>query len=220
MQAKLLRVLQERTFLPVGDINPISVDIRVVAATNRNLSEDVREGRFREDLFFRLNVLNIHIPPLRDRRSDISSLAFHFLEQFMDRFPHLTSFTQETMNAFLQYNWPGNVRELRNAVERAASLSTTDALQFQDLPDVIREFCANDATIGGAQMLASTSGENLFSFRARAEREYLINLMLQYQGNISQAAQAAGTARNTFYKMLRDAGLRVEDFRNKQGQGC
>ncbi|HBF33581.1 TPA: sigma-54-dependent Fis family transcriptional regulator [Candidatus Sumerlaeota bacterium] len=212
MQSKLLRVLQERTFTPVGDVNPMSVDIRVVAATNRNLQEDVREGRFREDLFFRLNVLNIHIPPLRDRRSDISLLAFHFLEQFMDRFPHLTAFTQETISAFLRYNWPGNVRELRNAVERAASLSITDALQFDDLPDAIREFCVAGPTSATAA-LPTPTGENLVTFRSRAEREYLISLMIQHQGNISHAAQSAGTARNTFYKMLRDAGLRVEDFR-------
>ncbi len=138
LQTKLLRVLQEKEIERLGGSRPIKVDVRVIAATNRNLEEMMREGRFREDLYYRLNVVPIFIPPLRERREDIPVLAYHFLDLFREQYTKEVRIAPEVMDAFMEYHWPGNVRELRNVVERMVILDTDGILTLEDLPAELR----------------------------------------------------------------------------------
>jgi two-component system response regulator HydG len=136
MQVKLLRVLQEREFQRVGGNRTIQADVRVLAATNTDLEESVRAGRFRQDLFFRLNVINIHLPPLRERREDISLMAYHFLRRFARKNNRLLEgFDPEVLDVFQRYNWPGNIRELQNVVERGVILSRGPLITLAELPE-------------------------------------------------------------------------------------
>jgi transcriptional regulator with GAF, ATPase, and Fis domain len=138
LQVKLLRVVQEREFERVGGVKSLKTDVRIIAATNRNLEEEVEQGRFREDLYYRLNVIPINLPPLRERRDDIPLLVKHFLAKYgTDRNPSLTGFGKKAMNLLMQYRWPGNVRELENLVERMVVLCEGTEVEPGDLPDKI-----------------------------------------------------------------------------------
>ncbi len=140
LQVKLLRVLQERSFERVGGTKPIHVDIRLITATNKNLHKEVAAGNFREDLFYRLNVVNIHIPPLRERGEDIPLLAFHFLQKFSKQnAKEIHGFSQEAMQALSAYDWPGNVRQLENIVERSVVFCQNSLVGYDDLPDELKE---------------------------------------------------------------------------------
>jgi two-component system NtrC family response regulator len=140
LQVKLLRVLQEHSFERVGGTKPISVDIRLIAATNKDLKEAVQQGRFREDLFYRLNVIHIHIPPLRERAEDIPLLAAHFLQQFArENEKDVTGFSPEAMQALSAYDWPGNVRQLENVVESSVVLARSEHIGYEDLPDELKD---------------------------------------------------------------------------------
>src|SRR5256714_3132354 len=136
MQAKLLRVLQEKEVRPVGSNQKIKVDVRVIAATNRDLETAYKEGTFRKDLYFRLNVVTLHLPALRERKSDIPTLVHYFLDKFAPG--RMITISSSAMKCMLQYEWPGNVRELENAIERAVGLASQDAMDVSDLPPVIR----------------------------------------------------------------------------------
>ncbi len=138
LQTKLLRVLQEKEIERLGGSRPVKVDVRVIAATNRNLEEMMREGKFREDLYYRLNVVPIFIPPLRERREDIPVLVYHFLDLFREQYAKEVRIAPEVMDAFMEYPWPGNVRELRNVVERMVILDTDGILTGEDLPAELR----------------------------------------------------------------------------------
>jgi DNA-binding NtrC family response regulator len=146
-QVRLLRVLQEREFIRVGSTTPVKTDVRLVAATNRNLEEEVQEGRFREDLFYRLNVIQVHLPPLRDRRDDISLLLQHFLEKHKGKDAQLPSISEACVNRLIRHDWPGNIRELENVIERAVALCQDAIIDVNDLPSTILE--------GGAPRSAS-----------------------------------------------------------------
>jgi DNA-binding NtrC family response regulator len=140
LQAKMLRFLEEKTFRRVGGSRDLTVDVRIVAATNRDLEEAVREGRFREDLYYRLQVIPIEMPPLRERRGDVELLVAHFVTRFNKEFhKHTRGFTPEALEALREYDWPGNVRELRNVVERAMILETKEVLDLDDLPASVRD---------------------------------------------------------------------------------
>ena len=134
MQVKLLRFLQDRQFTPVGEVRPRKADVRIIAATNRDLREDIREGRFRQDLFYRLNVINIHIPPLRERKKDIPLLVKHFVDVYQKKLQkQITSVTPAAMKQLEQYPWPGNVRELENTIERALVVDSDGKIDVDDL---------------------------------------------------------------------------------------
>src|SRR5262249_9587656 len=136
LQAKLLRVLQEKEVRPVGSNQKVKVDVRVIAATNRDLETAQREGKFRRDLYFRLNVVTLHLPPLRERRSDVTALVHYFLDRFA---PGKTmTISPPAMKCLLQHDWPGNVRELENCMERAVALGSQDVLELADLPPALR----------------------------------------------------------------------------------
>jgi DNA-binding NtrC family response regulator len=192
-QAKLLRVLQEGEFERVGSSRSRRVDVRILAATNADVRAEVAAGRFREDLFFRLNTVEIHLPPLRERRDDIPPLAGHFLKQFAARYRRpVTGFSPDGMRALLEYSWPGNVRELAHAIERATLLAEGDAVTAADL----NFRAATDA----APKLDEMSLEEV-------ERALITKALARHEGNVSLAAQVLGLSRSALYRRLQRHGL-------------
>jgi len=193
-QAKFLRVLQERVFRRVGGTRDIRVDLRVITASNRPLEARVKEGQFREDLFYRLNVIPIHIPPLRERRDDVMPLALHFLtESNVRSHKSIKGFTPETERLLLTYPWPGNVRELRNLIERLVILGTSDHIEPQHLP-----------LQSASQAVEVPREETQQGFRtlAEVERAYINQVMQRVEANKSRAAKILGISRQTLRKKL------------------
>jgi two-component system, NtrC family, response regulator AtoC len=199
LQAKLLRVLQEKEVRPVGSNQKVKVDVRVVAATNRDLEAAQNEGKFRKDLYFRLNVVTIHLPALRERRSDIAALVHYFLDRFA---PEKTlTVTPAAMKCMLQYDWPGNVRELENCIERAVALGSQETLDLADLPPALRVQQEAGPVIepiftGAAASPANTDLEEI-------ERDTIQRVFEQVQGDKTQARKMLGISRATLYRKLK-----------------
>jgi two-component system response regulator HydG len=203
MQVKLLRVLQEREFTRVGGEEMIRVDVRVIAATNRDLLRSVAEGRFREDLFYRLNVVNLRVPALRERREDIPLLAQHFLKTFAQRNRKtLQGFTPRAMDRLLRYPWPGNVRELMNTVERGVVLCRTDVLDEEDVAPVL-EAETPQASAGQGGVAAAMTGASLED----VEKAAILKTLDEAGGNKSEAARRLGITRRTLHLKLKKYGL-------------
>ncbi|MDY0351215.1 MAG: sigma-54 dependent transcriptional regulator [Desulfobulbaceae bacterium] len=197
MQAKLLRAIQEREIQRVGSDAPIKVDVRIIAATNRELLEDVRTGRFREDLYYRLNVINLRVPSLRERQEDIPLLAQHFLHRFADRNRKtLKGFTPGAMDLLVRYAWPGNVRELENAVERAVIMSLGDYVAERELPPAV---AAHDNEAGGEIPAAGMAGLPL----EEVEKAAIVQTLRETGGNKSEAARILGITRTTLNNKIR-----------------
>ena len=208
MQVKLLRVLQERTLRRIGGTAEISVNVRVVAASNQNLAALVREGRFRSDLYYRLKVVEIELPPLRDRPGDIPLLAQHFVRELAARHGGAVSGVSSAALLFLsRYHWPGNVRELRNVLERAMLLSESNQVMPVDLPEEIVEAPSSPALDGDFNS-AKKRAVNEF------ELGYLQALLKEAGGNISRAAARAGLQRTALHRLLVRHGLKAEDYRS------
>ncbi|NQU24574.1 MAG: sigma-54-dependent Fis family transcriptional regulator [Candidatus Nealsonbacteria bacterium] len=223
LQVKLLRVLQEHEFERVGDTQTIRVDTRVVAASNRDLLTEVEADRFREDLYYRLNVITITLPPLRRRREDIPALVSHFLRIYSDQNAlHVPHYEPVAMEAMQAYDWPGNVRELQNYVERAVVLAPGDEFTRDLLPEAVLGRKAH--RIGRARgadletlafelvdcgiTKAGSQGDNLHAtIVARVERELIAQVMAACDGVQTKAAARLGINRNTLYKKLREYGL-------------
>jgi two-component system response regulator HydG len=202
-QVRLLRVLQERHVRPVGSNRSIPIDVRVVAATNRKLEEEVAARRFREDLFYRLNVVAIELPPLRARGDDVLLLAHHFLEKHSARHnKSVRGFVPEALEALVNHVWPGNVRELENAIERAVVFSASDILSFDSLPTALRAI--SSAPPGRAN---GTTDLPLLDARARFERRYLSEVLEAARGNLTAAAKQAGMDRSNFRRLLKRHGI-------------
>ncbi len=209
LQAKLLRTLQERTFRRLGAVRLVSVDLRVICSTSRDLNVEVRQGRFRQDLLYRLNVVTICLPPLRERGSDIGVLAHHFLKEFSRAMDDREVTLSPEASALLeQYRWPGNVRELRNVIERAVVLCDGRSVRAEDLPDYVRE----EARLG--QQIQAAAG-----YKAARERwieaqgkQYLTALLQQYNGNISAVAREAHISRKSVYELLRRFAVETGSF--------
>ena len=194
-QAKFLRVLQERVLRRVGGTRDIKVDLRIIAATNRPLETRVKDGQFREDLFYRLNVIPIYIPPLRERREDILPLARHFVLDANTRFhKSIKGFTPEAERLMLGYQWPGNVRELRNLIERLVILGSSDFIEPQHLP-------AQFATQVRQAVVTEQTGDELRTL-AEVERAYIAQIMQRVESNKSKAAKILGISRQTLRKKL------------------
>jgi len=223
LQVKLLRVLQEHEFERVGDTQTIRVDTRVVAASNRDLLEEVDEGRFREDLFYRLNVITIVLPPLRERREDIPSLVGHFLKIYNEQnnryVPHVERPAMESLQA---YDWPGNVRELQNYIERAVVLAPGDELTLDLLPEAVRgqkprrigRIRSSDLGSLACELVrlgiaaAGPIADNLHaSIVNRVERELIAQVLAECGGVQIKAAARLGINRNTLHKKLEEYGL-------------
>ncbi len=205
LQAKLLRVLQERQFRRIGGEELIKVDVRIISATNRNPERAVEEKRLREDLYYRLNVVPIYLPPLRDRREDIPHLVHHFIKKYNPFCSiDVRGISNEAMHCIKEYLWPGNVRELENVVHRAMSLTDRNTIGLHDLPDDVQE------------SKAELTDEMLHNLKYREAKEkcldqfgkrYVSKLLEKYQGNISKVARAAGISRKTLYRMLENYGI-------------
>ena len=206
LQAKLLRALQQGEVQRVGSDKPLTVDVRVIAATNRNLQEEVAAKRFREDLYFRLNVINIEVPPLRRRPEDIPLLAAHFLQRYAERNrKSIKGFSPQALDILLRHDWPGNVRELENAVERAAILCNGDLITPRELPQTVSQS-------GGAAPLAEAPAEqgegSLAGLKLDdVERRAIEETLRQTGDNKSEAARRLGITRATLHNKLRKYGM-------------
>ena len=200
IQVHLLRVLEEKEFTRVGGNEPIRVDLRVISATNKDLRKAIEKQEFREDLYYRLNVVNIELPPLRERKEDIPLLAEHFLNKFAaDNRKEVTGFSPDAMEFLLGYDWPGNVRELENAIERAVILAKDSLITVADLPQ------ENLSLV----RLAST-GKNL----KEVEKNHVLNVLRKTGGNYSEAARILGISRMTLYNKAKEYGSDVKKLDN------
>jgi len=198
-QAKVLRALEEQRFEPVGAAGSVQVDVRVVAATNKNLEEEIERGNFREDLFYRLNVIPFHVPPLRDRREDIPLLADHFLHEFTTAYGRKPKeLTPEAYRMLHEYHWPGNVRELKNLIERIVILNPQVRVDARHIPlNVIRRT---------ADRLADRFG-SLQEVREAAEREYILKKLEETNGNVTRTAELLGLERSNLYRKMKTLGI-------------
>jgi two-component system nitrogen regulation response regulator NtrX len=201
-QAKVLRALQEQVIQPVGGTATVKVDVRVVAATNKDLQDEIRAGRFREDLYFRLNVVPIFVPPLRDRADDVPRLAEHFMATLAGEYGRrVKRFAPEAMTRLQQHAWPGNVRELHNVVERLLIMASGDVVTLQDVAFV------GDAPLAAPPVVATGPTTPLAEARDRFERDYILQVLAAHQGNISRTADALGVERSNLYKKMRGFGI-------------
>ncbi|MGE5592373.1 MAG: sigma-54-dependent Fis family transcriptional regulator, partial [Betaproteobacteria bacterium] len=215
VQAKLLRVLQERRITRVGGDVVLPVDARVVAASNRDLARDVADGNFRQDLYYRLNVFTITVPPLRERKSDIPILVRHFLEKVGRKLGKASvSVTPQAMNILVGHDWPGNVRELENVVERTLAVVSGDTLDVEHLPGYLRE---RHNAPGGAPVQASARAAVEVWSLAEAERHAVEAALAACCGNVSRAAKALGISRNTLYCKMRKFGIYASDLPDAVG---
>jgi DNA-binding NtrC family response regulator len=219
LQAKLLRALQEKEVRPVGSTQTKPISARVLAATNRDLAAMVEHGRFRKDLYFRLNVVNLRIPPLRDRRDDIAALAMHFLERMHREDGVDRSFSDATLRVMADYDWPGNVRELENAIERACALSSGPVLHMGDLPTQLQDFrmqrgteaAATEEEAGADRMMSGDTGNRGIVSIAELERKAILGTIRQLNGDKLMAAKLLGIGKTTLYRKLKEYGI-TEDL--------
>ncbi len=214
LQAKLLRVLQEKEFRPVGSLLPRSSDFRIVAATNRNLSKEVERGSFRRDLYYRLNVINLRLSPLRERRDDIRPLVTHFLEKYDSHH----KFTTEALDVMMEYDWPGNVRELENCVQQMVAINTGPLLHVTDMPSSLQNFLrAHQATAMAAAAGMGGGGATPIDTRSSApppkrpiiplselERRAILDALEYTKGDRAEAANLLGIGRTTLYRKLKE----------------
>jgi two-component system nitrogen regulation response regulator NtrX len=209
-QAKVLRALDEQRFLPVGASHPVHVDVRVIAATNKDLEEEIARGNFREDLFYRLNVIPFFVPPLRDRKEDIPLLVKEFLQQFGAEYgrPHV-EMTEDALAALKQYHWPGNVRELRNLIERVLILNPkTLRIERKHLPMLVYRDPGRDSGKANGRNEEFTS---LQQAREAYERDYILKKLDEFRGNISRAAEGLGLERSHLYRKMKTLGVSVKE---------
>jgi DNA-binding NtrC family response regulator len=200
-QVKLLRVLEERSFERVGGMDKIEVDTRLLCATNRDLRRMVEEGTFREDLFFRLNVVQIRLPALRERHDDIPLLLNHYLKEFVsENAKEIDGFTSDALDALISYRWPGNIRELRNVMERMVVLSRGDRITLRDVPAEVKEE-AGPIKSGGGTLRGATSMQE-------AEKKMIMQSLDDHKGNRTKAADQLGISRRTLHRKLNEFDLR------------
>jgi DNA-binding NtrC family response regulator len=200
IQVHLLRVLEEKEFTRVGGNEPIKVDVRVISATNKDMKEAVATGQFREDLYYRLNVVTIELPPLRDRKEDIPLLADHFLKKFaVENQKEIAGFSPDATDFLLKYDWPGNVRELENAIERAIILAKKPLIEFPDLPR--------------GKLIRAGSPQQVQTLK-EVEKNHILDVLTRAHRNYSQAARILGVSRMTLYNKARALGLGVKNMDN------
>ncbi|HJO24927.1 MAG: sigma-54 dependent transcriptional regulator [Myxococcota bacterium] len=212
-QAKVLRVLQERCFERVGGTSPIQVDVRVVAATHRNLEEGVEAGSFRKDLYYRLKVVEIDLPPLRERREDVPALAQRFLEAVTERLGRdKKRIAEAAMARLMRHDWPGNVRELQNALEQAVVLTAGPEIGESDLNLTEKPGVAGD---DGADVAGLGFGDAKKRTVERFERSYLLTALRRNRGNISRTAESIGMVRQSLQQKIRELDLRSEDWNKR-----
>ncbi len=200
LQAKLLRALQEKEIRPVGSTKHMAINVRILAATNRDLDQAVTDGSFRRDLYFRLNVLSLRIPPLRERRQDIPLLASNFLERMAQASGRVRELTDEAMKSLLAYDWPGNVRELENCLERCCAMSSGTIINTVDLPSAIT---------GASPRIAAAMPESRILPMVELERQTILNTIAQLDGDKLMAAKLLGIGKTTLYRKLKEYGVEL-----------
>jgi len=217
-QSKLLRVMESGEYKPVGDSRTIKTDVRIIAATNRDLSELVAEGSFREDLFYRLNVFPIRIPPLRERKEDIPRLAYHFLRLFCkETGKRIEGFSDDALALLIDHSWPGNVRQLKNTVERLVIMADHRYLDRETLTPHIQVDGESDFSVPNhipetwaeLKSVKKHLVENVFG---QVERKFLVKALTEYQNNITHAAQKVGRQRSNFSKLMKKHGLLADNL--------
>ncbi len=203
MQKTLLRFLQEQEFRRLGDTTPTKVDVRIISATNSDLTAEVADGMFREDLFYRLNVINLHLPPLRERQADIPLLAAHFIRKQNVKFgTEFKGLTPEAMEVLRSYDWPGNIRQLCNVIEATMTISSGHYIGLPELAQLI-ETGPTGHTVNQADYSSALS---------RFETDYLTRLLRKHAGNVEEAAAEAGMNMATIYRKLKKYGIRKKDI--------
>lgn len=201
IQVKILRVLQERQFYPIGSERPVNVDVRVIVATKKDLEEEIKKGLFREDLFYRIHVIPIHLPPLRERKEDIPYLIGHFLKKFVQQMKkEVKGLTPQAVQRLMLHDWPGNVRELENTIEYAVAMTQQD---------VITEEFILQTKVSPKEPL-----KPLREARDEFEKGYLIRLLELSEGNVSRAAKLAGKYRADLYELMKKHSLKIADYKN------
>ncbi len=204
IQAKFLRVLQERQFHPVGGEGPVQVDVRVIVATNKDLEEGVKQGVFRDDLYYRIHVIPIELPPLRERKEDIPMLADHFLKKYGSQMnKKIKGLTPAAMQRLMVHEWPGNVRELANTIEYAVAMTREDMI-------------SDDLVLPSKSSEAGATIKPLKEAKDSFERKYIIHLLELTNGIVSSAANLAGKYRADFYNLLKKHGINPGDFKKDQ----
>jgi two-component system, NtrC family, nitrogen regulation response regulator NtrX len=207
-QGKILRVLTDQSYTRVGGQRPVKVDVRVLSATSRNLQDEIAAGRFREDLFYRLNVVPVRLPPLRERREDIPELVSHFLARFAaERRVAAPGISEEAMAALQAHDWPGNVRQLRNIIERTLILAPGDRSSCIEVDLLPPEILDNQSTMSGSSSAMSIMGSPLREARESFEREYLRIQIRRFSGNISRTASFIGMERSALHRKLKALGI-------------
>jgi two-component system nitrogen regulation response regulator NtrX len=207
-QAKILRVLTDQSYPRIGGQRPVKVDVRVLSATSRNLSDEIAAGRFREDLFYRLNVVPVRLPPLRERREDIPELVEHFLARFAaERRMPAPSISEEAMAALQAHDWPGNIRQLRTIIERTIILAPGDRVSCIEVDLLPAEILDNQNAMGGASTAMAIMGSPLREARESFEREYLKIQIRRFSGNISRTASFIGMERSALHRKLKALGI-------------
>src|SRR5438874_12703091 len=203
-QSKLLRMLDEQRFTPVGGDEPITVDVRVIAATNKDLEEEISKGNFREDLFYRLNVIPFYVPPLRERKEDTPLLARHFLKEFSAAYSRRSKeITDDAVETLMRYSWPGNVRELRNVIERVVIMNpTVHKIERKHLPSLMHR------DSGGRN---SAGFSSLHQARAAYERDYILKKLDENHGNVTRTAEVLGLERSHLYRKMKTLGIAVKE---------
>jgi two-component system response regulator AtoC len=217
LQAKFLRVLQEKSFERLGSNKTINVDIRLISATNRNLLEMVGQGKFREDLYYRLNVVELHLPPLRERRDDISLLAHHFLQRCSETFhKKARRFAAPVLHVLEQYNWPGNVRELENVIQRAVVLSDGHTIEMAQLPPAMRSITVAEEPVAApvqapAERDADTPITSYEEEIRRFKRSLIVRTLRQYNWRKAESARALGVARGYLHRLIHQLEIQEEE---------
>ena len=207
LQAKLLRILQEKTYMRVGGTKEIKADIRIISSTNKNLEDEIEAGNFREDLYYRINVVKISVPPLRKRIEDIPLLVDYFIDKYSKEFnKQVIGIKSNVMKMLINYNWNGNVRELENIIEHAVAFAEEEEITENDIPDYIKSKSIN---FDIDEHLDKPFNEA----KAIFERKYLENLLKKTAGNISRASKISRLPRQNLYEKLKKHSINIESFR-------
>lgn len=210
MQVKLLRVLQERAFIPVGSNREIKTSARIIAATNRNLEKMIQDNKFREDLFYRLNVMPIFLPPLRERMDDIPALVEHFIKKFEKLHKRsMRGIRRETLDILKHYPWPGNIRELENVIEHAFVIENTDQIQISSLPQNVRD---TQKTVKIEAGMKVSSPLDFEIFKEQMEKEFIVSALKANQGRINQTVAQANIPKNTLLRKIKKYNINVKDL--------
>ncbi len=208
LQVKMLRVIQEKRFQRIGGIDEIETDVRIISSTNRNLEEEVNQGRFRKDLFYRINVIKLHIPPLRERLEDIPLLSHFFMKKYVESFEKsVKSISLEVINAFIQHRWEGNVRELENVIQHAVAMTESEEITISDLPGHIFRFYSTGE--GNSIFRAYTEAKRQF------EKNYLERALERTKGNIAEASRMTAIPRQNMYEKIKKYKVNPNHFREQ-----